>query len=119
MENENKDSPKKKSEEKSNTKNDRNKSSIQPFAATDSSNQTLKKGIRDSQVVQLKKDLAKLGFKVPGNGTNLYGTKTEKKVKELQKYYGSTQDGRVGKQTKISIDTNDNSRLKNSKRTHE
>src|SRR5699024_4700892 len=69
-------------------KNDRNKSSIQPFAATDSSNQTLKKGIRDSQVVQLKKDLAKLGFKVPGNGTNLYGTKTEKRLKNYRNIMG-------------------------------
>src|SRR5699024_4726274 len=49
---------------------------------------TIKKGARDKRVIQKKKDLEKLGFKVPGNGTSLFGTKTEKKIKEFQKYYG-------------------------------
>src|SRR5699024_5790477 len=79
-------------------------------------NTPLKKGMRHADVKALKKDLAKLGFKVPGNGTNLYGTKTEKKVKELQKYYGIKQTGTVNNQTKKTIDTNVNSPLQKGKR---
>lgn len=48
----------------------------------------LKKGMRHKDVVQLKKDLAKLGFPVPGNGTTYFGPKTEDKVKDFQRYYG-------------------------------
>src|SRR5699024_11389301 len=73
-------------------------------------------GMRHADVKALKKDLAKLGFKVPGNGTNLYGTKTEKNVKELQKYYGIKQTGTVNNQTKKTIDTNVNSHLQKGKR---
>src|SRR5699024_7097179 len=45
-------------------------------------------GDRHENVIQLKKDLDTLGFKVTGNGTNYYGKKTQQKVKEFQIYYG-------------------------------
>src|SRR5699024_3730125 len=53
----------------------------------------LQKGKRHQDTKKLKKDLQKLGFKVPGNGTNLYGTKTETKVKALQKHYSLISNG--------------------------
>src|SRR5699024_3098884 len=60
----------------------------------------LKQGMRHHDVVQLKKDLAKVGFKVPGKGTTLFGAQTEEQVKAFQNYYGLTADGIVGKQAK-------------------
>src|SRR5690625_2032340 len=72
--------------------------SAQPFATS-----VLKKGDRAPEVIQLKKDLARLGFTVPGTGTNLYGTQTEKKVKEFQKYYGLSQTGTVNNATNNKI----------------
>ena len=56
-------------------------------------NSPLQNGKRHQDTVQLKKDLAFLGFPVPGNGTNLYGDNTEKKVREFQKYYGLVENG--------------------------
>ena len=53
----------------------------------------LQKGKSHSKTVQLKKDLARLGFPVPGNGTEYFGDDTEKKVKEFQKYYGLVVNG--------------------------
>src|SRR5690625_2408897 len=47
----------------------------------------LQDGKRHKDTVQLKKDLAVLGFPVPGNGTTLYGKDTAKKVSEFQSYY--------------------------------
>src|SRR5699024_5950269 len=47
----------------------------------------LSNGMRREDVKTLKKNLKTLGFKVPGNGTNLYGTQTEKMVKNFQRYY--------------------------------
>ena len=64
----------------------------------------LQKGVRSPEVKQLKKDLAKLGFPVPGNGTTLFGTDTEKKVKAFQQYYGLAVDGIVGPGTLNKID---------------
>src|SRR5699024_11702273 len=43
---------------------------------------------RHKDTVQLKKDLASLGYPVPGDGTNYYGKKTADKVKSFQKDYG-------------------------------
>src|SRR5690625_4798214 len=63
----------------------------------------LQKGKRHKDTVQMKKDLAKIGFTVPGTGTNLYGTQTEKKVKEFQKYYGLSQTGTVNNATNNKI----------------
>src|SRR5699024_12510338 len=48
-------------------------------------NSPLQKGKRHKDTKKLKKDLKKIGYTVPGNGTNLYGTKTANKIKELQK----------------------------------
>src|SRR5690625_3298915 len=58
------------------------------FDFSSASSTVLKKDMRDGSVVILKKDLDRLGFSVPGNGTTLFGKETEKKVKEFQKYYG-------------------------------
>lgn len=56
---------------------------------------SLQYGKRNSATIQLKKDLAVLGFNVPGNGTSLFGKQTEKKVKEFQKYYNLRPNGIV------------------------
>src|SRR5699024_4162466 len=76
----------------------------------------LSRGMRREDVKQLKKDLAKLDFAVPGNGTNLYGKNTEKKVKAFQKYYGIKQTGTVNKTTQNKIEEVLNSPLQKDKR---
>src|SRR5699024_633510 len=48
-------------------------------------NSPLQKGERHKDTQRLKKDLASIGYKVPGNGTTLFGTATEKVVKKFQK----------------------------------
>src|SRR5699024_4960697 len=76
----------------------------------------LKKGMRHQKVKVLKADLKKVGFTVPGKGTTLYGTQTEKKVKEFQSYYGLTADGQAGPATFNKIDSIVKSPLQNGKR---
>ncbi|MCR2821417.1 peptidoglycan-binding protein [Lederbergia panacisoli] len=77
----------------------------------------LKNGIRDPRVIDLKKDLEQLGFKVPGNGTNLFGPDTEEKVIEFQQYY-SVDDvkGVAGGPTLLKIEEILNSPLQSGKR---
>src|SRR5690625_5057150 len=76
----------------------------------------LQKGMRREDVKTLKKNLNTIGFKVPGNGTNLFGSQTEKKVKEFQKYYGLTVDGIVDQATWDKINDILNSPFQNGKR---
>src|SRR5699024_12391531 len=68
-----------------------------------SSNDEIKNGDRDKKVIQLKKDLAKLGFPVPGNGTSLFGKQTQKQVKAFQKYYKITVTGTLNAETETKI----------------
>src|SRR5690625_4746421 len=63
----------------------------------------LSNGMRREDVKELKKDLAKLGFAVPGSGTNQFGPQTTKKVKELQKYYGLKITGTFNKETEDKL----------------
>lgn len=79
-------------------------------------NAPLSNGMRREDVKTLKKNLAKLGFKVPGKGTSLYGGQTAKKVTEFQKYYGLKQSGTVTKVTQNKIDEILNSPLQNGKK---
>src|SRR5699024_6925916 len=74
------------------------------------------KGDRHSYVVQLKKDLAKLGFKVPGNTTNYFGTQTEKQLKAFQKYYSLEVDGFAGPATQKKLTEQANTPLQKGKR---
>ena len=53
----------------------------------------LQNGKRHTDTIKLKADLGKVGFKVPGNGTSLYGNDTVKRVKDFQKHYGLTVNG--------------------------
>src|SRR5699024_5261713 len=66
--------------------------------------QPLSKGMKRKDVKQLKHDLAELGFSVPGNGTTLYGEKTEGKVKEFQSYYSLEVTGIVYESTQAKIE---------------
>ena len=62
----------------------------------------LKEGTRHKKVIDLKKDLNKLGY----SGitvTNYFGSFTEKRVKEFQKYYGLKATGEVDKATLSKI----------------
>src|SRR5699024_3351338 len=70
---------------------------------------------RHNNVKTLKVNLKKLGFTVPGNGTNFYGSQTEKKVKEFQKYFGLSVTGKVDKKTNDKILKNINSSLQRGK----
>src|SRR5690625_3085217 len=76
----------------------------------------LSNGMRREDVKELKKDLAKLGFAVPGNGTSQFGPQTRKKVKEFQKYYGLSQTGTVNQSTKKKLNEQVNSPLQKGKR---
>src|SRR5699024_6936579 len=75
-----------------------------------------KNGMRHQKVKDLKADLKKVGFTVPGKGTTLYRTQTEKKVKEFQSYYGLTADGQAGPATFNKIDSILKTPLQNGKR---
>lgn len=76
----------------------------------------MQNGNRNKATIQLKKDLKRLGFKVPGNGTSLYGKQTEKKVKEFQKYYGLLESGIADEKTLNKIEEVLKSPLQNGKR---
>src|SRR5699024_10365027 len=76
----------------------------------------LKNGVRRQDVISLKEDLKKLGFRVPGKGTNLYGKQTEKKVREFQQYYGLSINGIVDSYVKNKIKAILSSPLQNGKR---
>ncbi|WP_216829897.1 peptidoglycan-binding protein, partial [Alkalihalobacterium elongatum] len=56
-------------------------------------------GDRHDAVIQLKADLDKVGFTVPGNMTNLYGSQTEAQVKAFQHTYNLRADGIAGPAT--------------------
>lgn len=77
---------------------------------------TIKKGDRDKRVIKMKKDLEKLGFKVPGNGTSLFGTKTESKIKEFQKYYGLDVTGTFDNSTEKVLNKQSTSPLQKGKK---
>lgn len=94
-----------------NESNDKEKVQTQAVETT-----ILENGVRDSRVVQLKKDLAKLGFVVEGNGTKLYGTKTEQQVKKFQGYYGLEETGVADDETLAKIDEILSSPMQNGKR---
>lgn len=76
----------------------------------------LENGVRDPKVVELKENLATLGFSVPGNGTTYFGKKTEAQVKQLQVYYGLTESGVVDTATQNKIDEVLSSPLQKGKR---
>ncbi|MGN8646369.1 peptidoglycan-binding protein [Gracilibacillus sp. HCP3S3_G5_1] len=67
-------------------------------------NQPLEKGMDRLDVIDLKLNLEKLGFHVSNSPTTYFGSITESKVKEFQKYYGLTVDGKVGPTTLEKIE---------------
>ncbi|GAF64988.1 N-acetylmuramoyl-L-alanine amidase [Bacillus sp. TS-2] len=67
-------------------------------------NSILKNGVKNDAVIALKKDLAKVGYPVPGNTTNHFGPQTEQVVKSFQKDYGLTQNGLIDNKTRQTID---------------
>src|SRR5699024_9513879 len=76
----------------------------------------LQNGKRHKDTVQLKKDLAFLSMSVPGNGTTLFGTQTEKRVKEFQKKNGLAVSGIADKITLEKIKEVKNAPLSNGMR---
>ncbi|WP_169802517.1 peptidoglycan-binding protein [Alkalihalobacillus trypoxylicola] len=97
-------------EEKINLEDSKIEDDTEEITETKSLNQVLhtasnelKNGDRDQRVVTLKRNLAKLGFPVPGNGTTLFGFETEKQVREFQKYYGIPVTGTLNMQTENKI----------------
>ncbi|MDY7224138.1 peptidoglycan-binding protein [Halalkalibacterium halodurans] len=65
---------------------------------------TLRFGDRHPYVIQLKKDLAEVGFPVSGSPTEYFGSVTESQVKAFQRAYGLTADGIVGSATYSKLD---------------
>jgi len=79
------------------------------------SNSEFKNGDRNNQVIQLKKDLTKVGFGGM-NVNDLYGSFTEQRVKEFQKYFGLEITGIADDQTRSRINSIANSPLQEGKR---
>ena len=74
----------------------------QSFTLSSSKSTLLKKGVRDPKVIELKNNLDKLGY----GGitvTNYYGSFTEKRVKQFQKYYGLKVTGEADQATLSKI----------------
>ncbi|MCD8501165.1 MAG: peptidoglycan-binding protein [Bacillaceae bacterium] len=59
----------------------------------------LQEGVRHSDVIKLKKNLARLGFSVSNNPTDWYGPVTTRTVKEFQKAYDYPQSGIADEKT--------------------
>ncbi|WP_051314938.1 peptidoglycan-binding protein [Alteribacter aurantiacus] len=59
----------------------------------------LRLGDYHPKVIQLKKDLEKVGFFVSSNPTDFFGAQTERQVRAFQTAYGLTADGIAGPQT--------------------
>src|SRR5690625_3931501 len=79
-------------------------------------NSPFQNGKRHDDTIKLKKDLAVLGFGVSSNPTNLYGSATERTVKELQEYYGLVPNGIADEVTLAKIDSILNSPFRNGER---
>lgn len=75
----------------------------------------LSKGDRDERVIQMKKDLIKAGFGGM-NINDLFGSFTETRVSQFQKYYGLKATGRADNSTFNKLDSVVNSPLQESKR---
>ncbi|RFA34456.1 hypothetical protein CAI16_11125, partial [Virgibacillus dokdonensis] len=75
----------------------------------------LQNGKYNEATITLKKNLAKLGFVVPGNMTNHFGPLTEKVLKSFQSYYGLKVNGIADMPTLDMIKSIINSPLQNGK----
>src|SRR5690625_1215341 len=72
------------------------------FTVSSFKSTSLKKGVRDPKVIELKNNLNKLGY----GGitvTNYYGSFTEKRVKQFQEYYGLKVTGEADQATLSKI----------------
>lgn len=65
---------------------------------------TLRLGMSSPKVLELKLNLAKLGFPVSSNPNNDFGPQTEKVVREFQRYYGLHVSGIADFETLAKID---------------
>ncbi|RFA31637.1 hypothetical protein CAI16_20350, partial [Virgibacillus dokdonensis] len=63
----------------------------------------LQNGKYNEATITLKKNLAKIGYKVPGNTTTHYGPLTEETVKKFQKKYGLVENGIADERTLAKI----------------
>ncbi|WP_216831861.1 peptidoglycan-binding protein [Alkalihalobacterium elongatum] len=61
-------------------------------------------GLRHRDVIELKLNLERAGFKVSNNPTNYFGPSTELRVKAFQKRYGLSETGIVDKATKRMLE---------------
>src|SRR5699024_7839271 len=61
-------------------------------------------GHKHSNVIKLKNNLEKLGFKVSNNPNERYGPTTRKRVREFQKFYSLTENGIADEVTLNKID---------------
>ena len=78
-------------------------------------NEIFQQGDRHDKIIQLKKDLNKIGFGGM-NVNDLYGSFTEQRVKQFQQYYGLKETGIADEQTRSRINSIANSPLQEGKR---
>ncbi|MBU9720598.1 MULTISPECIES: peptidoglycan-binding protein [Bacillaceae] len=75
-----------------------------PETVTLFSANTTSEVLTGDDVVKLKQDLTKIGFgNFPSNPSSVYGSVTERVVREFQEYYGLTVDGKAGNETLSKI----------------
>src|SRR5699024_2563935 len=60
---------------------------------------SLSRGQKNNAVLNMKQDLAEIGFAVSSNPNTNFGPSTERTVKEFQKYYGLKETGVVEEKT--------------------
>src|SRR5699024_11089164 len=70
---------------------------------TDLLNSPLKRGVYRKDVINLKLDLAELGFVISNNPNPSFGPSTETTVKEFQRFYGLNDTGVVDSETETKI----------------
>lgn len=75
---------------------------LPPAPTPNPASNNLQIGARGSKVIQLQKDLSKLGYPLTADGA--FGPKTDAAVKRFQRDHGLTADGIVGPKTRAAIE---------------
>ncbi|UTR11815.1 peptidoglycan-binding protein [Evansella sp. LMS18] len=73
-------------------------------STAEADNIVLERGVQHENVITLKNNLNELGFPVTMNAPENYGPATEQAVRDLQKYYGVSVNGKADENTLAKMD---------------